>query len=126
MRKIYNKELAKLAEQMAQPGAPKGYLQRQMAEGPRVLEKIEEIQPLILDIIEEAQLELVGKGLEWTSEGRFTLHLGLSSEKKWAKEDLTSKPGSRLNNILFALGQLKYVDFSEPAEEDPLYIMVYG
>lgn len=128
MKTIYNKELAKLAEQMANDGADKDFLQLQMAVAPEVLKRVETIFPKAAEAAAEAGLEVAGKSFEWTEKGNFIIHMALieRDRSKWTRAELSTQPGSRLNNLLFALGQIKFVAYSEPSEEDPLYILIYG
>ena len=71
MKTIYNKELAKLAEQMAT--GDKAYAQMQMAIAPQVLEKVEAIFPAAVEVAEEAGLLVEGKSFEWTDKGNFII-----------------------------------------------------
>lgn len=127
MKAIYNRELAKMAEQMTKDGADKKYLQMQMAEAPGVIKKLEGIHKEITALLPKWDLAEHGKSFEWDGNGNFEFHLALVGDVNvWDSRELTTRPGSKLSEFLYEIGQIEHVSFSEPSEEDPLYILVYG
>ena len=125
------KEVAKLQANLAKNGADHRYVEAQLAVAPLVQKKIEQIMPNVERILAKSGVELTDYNFEWTDAGFFTIHVGGRALDAWTSADFRAgtKPGSKLDALLYKLGKITHVAHVEEAifeiGED-MYLLITG
>lgn len=125
------KEVAKLQANLAEEGSDKRYVQQQLKVAPMVQEKIEAIIPKVEAIMAKKEISITDYNFEWSDKGNFTIHVGGKTTEAWTIKDFQegSKPGSKLNALLYELGLVHDVVYVEDAvfeAGEDIYLLILG
>ena len=125
------KEVAKLQANLAKEGSDKAYVQQQLKVAPVVQEKIEAIMPKVEAITKRRGVYISDYNFEWTDKGNFTIHVGGKTSEAWTNRVFQegSKPSSKLDALLYELGQVEGVVHVEDAAVEvgeDIYLLIMG
>lgn len=125
------KEVAKLQANLAKEGSDKAYVQQQLKVAPVVQEKIEAIMPKVEVIMAKEEVSISDYNFEWTDKGNFTIHVGGKTSEAWTDKDFQegSKPGSRLDALLFELEwelDVAHVEAAVFEVGEDIYLLIMG
>ena len=125
------KEVAKLQANLAKEGSDKEYVQQQLKVAPEVQAKIEAIMPKVEAIMAKKEVTISDYNFEWSDKGNFTIHVGGETGVSWTAQDYRegSKPGGKLDVLLYELGRIESVAHVEEAffeAGEDIYLLILG